>query len=100
TRRIIAHGRRIRAVLQQPELQPVPIAEQLVLLLALNKGLFDAVPLIQMTEAEHLVRAIVALLPLEVQNELSTADLVDGQSQLLILRIAEKSIESLKDSTP
>jgi F-type H+/Na+-transporting ATPase subunit alpha len=100
TRRIIAHGRRIRAVLNQPELQPVPIAEQLVLLLALNKGLFDEVPLLQMTQAEGLVRAIVPMLPPDVQDQLSTADLLNEQSQIIITGMAEKAIKSLKTPPP
>lgn len=45
TRSIIDHGRRIRACLQQPEFATVPVAEQLIVLLALISRLFDAVPL-------------------------------------------------------
>ena len=52
TRKIIEHGRRIRALLKQPENSPVPVPDQIVILLALNAKLFDNVPLDRMTEAE------------------------------------------------
>ena len=55
-RKIIEHGRRIRACLKQSQFAPVPVSEQIVVLLALTAGLFDEVPLDQMPEAEHAVR--------------------------------------------
>ncbi|RME63722.1 MAG: F0F1 ATP synthase subunit alpha, partial [Alphaproteobacteria bacterium] len=45
TRHIIEHGRRIRAMLAQPEYQPLSLAEQVALLLAVNEGKFDALAL-------------------------------------------------------
>jgi F-type H+/Na+-transporting ATPase subunit alpha len=41
TRRTIEHGRRIRAVLSQPQYRPQPLAVQVTLLLALSEGLLD-----------------------------------------------------------
>ncbi|MDP9044645.1 MAG: alternate F1F0 ATPase, F1 subunit alpha, partial [Pseudomonadota bacterium] len=40
TRKTVEHGHRIRACLKQSDLQPVPVAAQIVILLALNAGLF------------------------------------------------------------
>jgi F-type H+-transporting ATPase subunit alpha len=45
TQRTIAHGRRIRAVLAQPEYQPLPLAVQVAQLLAVDLGLLDDLPL-------------------------------------------------------
>ena len=50
TRQIIEHGRRIRSCLKQPESQPLSVAEQIALLLALTAKLFDPVPLAKMKE--------------------------------------------------
>jgi len=47
TRHTIEHGRRIRAVLAQPEYQPIPLAVQVALLLAVDEGKLDGVPLDQ-----------------------------------------------------
>ncbi len=45
TRRVIEHGRRIRAVFTQPQYQPLSVGEQAALLLALSERLLDEVPL-------------------------------------------------------
>ena len=45
TRKTIEHGRRIRAVLSQPQFAPLSLGEQVALLVAVSEGLLDAVPL-------------------------------------------------------
>jgi F-type H+-transporting ATPase subunit alpha len=74
TRKIIEHGRRIRACLKQPEFAPVSVPAQIAVLLALTAELFDAVPLDQMTDAEHAVREAAANIPAEVRERLDTAE--------------------------
>jgi proton translocating ATP synthase F1 alpha subunit len=45
TRKIIEHGRRIRAVLRQPQFAPLALGEQVALLVAVSRGVLDDVPL-------------------------------------------------------
>ncbi|MCW5774398.1 MAG: F0F1 ATP synthase subunit alpha [Rhodospirillaceae bacterium] len=45
TQKTIEHGKRIRAVLAQPQMQPRSLTEQVALLLAVREGKLDAVPL-------------------------------------------------------
>ena len=45
TRKVIEHGRRIRAVLGQPQFAPLPLAVQVALLCALNDNILDGIPL-------------------------------------------------------
>jgi F-type H+-transporting ATPase subunit alpha len=45
TRRRIEHGRRIRAILAQPEFRPASLAKQLALLLAVDEQKLDKLPL-------------------------------------------------------
>ena len=45
TRRMIEHGRRIRAALRQPQFAPLALGEQVALLLAVSEGVLDGVPL-------------------------------------------------------
>ena len=66
TRKIIEHGRRIRACLKQPEFAPVSVPAQIAVLLALTADLFDPVPLEQMADAEHAVQEAAASIPAEV----------------------------------
>ena len=49
TRRVIEHGRRIRAVLTQPQYSGLAMPHQVALLLALNEGMLDALPLEKIT---------------------------------------------------
>lgn len=64
TRKILAHGQRIRACLQQAEHAPVPVAAQISLLQAQSEGKFDDVPLAQMRAAEQQVYASAGFRPL------------------------------------
>jgi F-type H+/Na+-transporting ATPase subunit alpha len=45
TRKVIEHGRRLRAVLRQPQFAPLSLAEQVALLLAAAVGALDDLPL-------------------------------------------------------
>jgi F-type H+/Na+-transporting ATPase subunit alpha len=48
TRKVIEHGRRIRAVLGQRQFAPLALGEQIALLCALSDGVLDGVPLDRM----------------------------------------------------
>jgi F-type H+-transporting ATPase subunit alpha len=45
TAKTIAHGRRLRAILAQPEYQPLPLSLQVALLLAVADGTLDEMPI-------------------------------------------------------
>ncbi len=45
TRKVIEHGRRIRAALAQPQFEPLSLGEQVALLCALSDGVLDSLPL-------------------------------------------------------
>jgi F-type H+-transporting ATPase subunit alpha len=64
-RSVIEHGRRIRACLQQLDTNPIPLVEQIVVLLALTERLFRDVPLDHVAAAERAVRdaATAAITP-------------------------------------
>src|SRR3984957_1317193 len=63
TRKIIEHGRRIRGCLKQSEFSPVSVPAQIAVLLALTAGLFDRVPLEQVSAAEQALREAAADIP-------------------------------------
>ena len=44
TRKVIEHGRRIRAVLRQPQFAPLSLGEQVALLLATSESVLDDIP--------------------------------------------------------
>ncbi len=56
TYQILKHGRRIKACLEQQQSDPVDIPTQILILFALNEGLFDNIPLESMKKALESVR--------------------------------------------
>ena len=92
TRKIIEHGRRIRACLKQTESRPVSVPEQIAILLALMGGLFDAVPLDKVTEAEATLCAAAAGIAPEVRERFSTSDKLSDADRQAILGMAGKAL--------
>jgi F-type H+-transporting ATPase subunit alpha len=96
TRKIIEHGRRIRACLKQPEFSPVSVPAQIAVLLALTAEFFDRVPLEKMTEAEHSLHKAMADIPAEVRERLNTADKLSDEDRKTIIEIARKALEKFQ----
>jgi F-type H+-transporting ATPase subunit alpha len=92
TRKIIEHGRRIRACLKQPEFDSVTVPAQIAVLLALTADLFDRVPLDQMTDAEHALRAAATDIPPEVCQRLQTADKLSDADRETIIQLGRKTL--------
>ncbi|MGK7874108.1 MAG: alternate F1F0 ATPase, F1 subunit alpha [Xenococcaceae cyanobacterium] len=94
TRQTLARGRRVREVLKQPQYAPIPVAEQIAVLLAVNQGIFDHLPLEQIAEAQQAVRqTIVEQLPDVCQRIQAGEKLSEGDRQAL-LDVAKEVIES------
>ncbi|MBL4574699.1 MAG: alternate F1F0 ATPase, F1 subunit alpha, partial [Opitutaceae bacterium] len=81
TLKIIEHGRRIRACLNQPEFTPVSMVGQIAVLLALTAKLFDEIPLEQMLAAEHAVRAAAADIPAEIGARFASANKLSDEDR-------------------
>jgi F-type H+-transporting ATPase subunit alpha len=92
TRKIIEHGRRIRACLKQPESTPVSVPAQIAVLLALTANLFDQVPLEKMTDAGHVVHEAAAQIPAEVCARLETADKLSDEDRKAMIEIARQAL--------
>ncbi|SEK56667.1 alternate F1F0 ATPase, F1 subunit alpha [Nitrosovibrio tenuis] len=95
TRKIIEHGRRIRACLKQPESSPVTVIEQIAVLLALTARLFDDVPLDRMADAELAVRQAAAGLTAGGREESKTVENLNDAERESIIQIASKALIAL-----
>ena len=96
TRKIIEHGRRIRASLKQGEGAPVSVPAQIAVLLALTADLFDPVALDQMPEAEHAVQKAAENIPAEVCARFESADRLSDEDRNTIIEIARQALAPLK----
>ena len=92
TRKIIEHGRRIRASLKQGEGAPVSVPAQIAVLLALTADLFDPVALDQMPEAEHAVQKAAENIPAEVCARFESADRLSDEDRNTIIEIARQAL--------
>jgi F-type H+-transporting ATPase subunit alpha len=92
TRRIIDHGLRIRACLKQPEFDPLSMAEQIAVLLALTEKLFDALPLEHLRAAELAVRHAARDLPADLVQRFTTADKLADTDRKQLLNIARAAL--------
>jgi F-type H+-transporting ATPase subunit alpha len=59
TRRRLTRGRRVREVLRQPQHEPLAVSAQIATLLAATEGLFDALGVEAIADAEERVRVAV-----------------------------------------
>ena len=98
-RKILEHGKRIRACLKQPQAAPVPVPAQIALLLALAEELLDLVPIDKMPDAQHAVYEASAGIPAELRAQLDTdAPLLD-EDRAMLIELARKALAAfLPDS--
>lgn len=92
TRKIIGHGRRIRAFLKQAELAPVSVPAQIAGLVALNEDLFDPIGLDELPAAERAVHEAALTLPAEVQERFETADELSAEDRETILQLVRAAL--------
>jgi F-type H+/Na+-transporting ATPase subunit alpha len=88
TKKIIEHGKRIRECLKQPELQHMPVTEQLVVLLALTSGLFDKIAIEKIKDAETALVKNINEFPQDILKRLSSDKALSDDDNKAILKIA------------
>ena len=96
TRKVIEHGRRIRACLKQAECAPVSMPAQIAVLLALTADLFDAVPLEQMSNAEDAIRKTAADIPAQVRARFESAESLSDQDRNTVIRLGRQALDSIQ----
>jgi len=103
TRKSIDHGQRIRACLKQPESQPVAVAEQIIVLIALQAGLLDQMPLDKVPDGELALQKALATLSKDVAGRLMSEDkLSDGDHKAIVdlAKVALASFQPKPDPGP
>ncbi len=98
TRRTIEHGRRVRAILKQPQYQPIPIAEQIAVLLAVTAEQLDAVPLERIEDAEEAIRrAVIEKLP-EVCHHIEAGEKLEDDERKALLDVTNAALETYREA--
>jgi F-type H+-transporting ATPase subunit alpha len=90
TQRQLERGRRVREVLKQPRYEPIPVAEQIMVLLAATEGLLDDLPLEEISRVERKLRREVRnQIPVIYQNIQSGAKLDEETRAQLVNHIRD-----------
>lgn len=96
TQKIISHGRHIRSWLQQQELHPFSVAEQMILLLALINDVFDTVVLDKMPEAQAALLENSKELVEQINKELLQDKELSNEIVNAVVAVANKCLEPLR----
>lgn len=94
TRETIKHGKRIRACLAQLEFTPVSVSAQIAILLALNCGLFDSLPVDQMPGVQESVAKACDKLPDDMSKRILKGEKMSDADLRTITQVAKQAVDS------
>ncbi|MFP4476645.1 MAG: alternate F1F0 ATPase, F1 subunit alpha [Desulfatibacillaceae bacterium] len=95
TKSKLERGRRVREVLKQMQHDTLPVCEQIAALLAVNQGVFDALSLDSVAEAEKRVRdAVRERLP-DVCDSISDGEKLGDEAMERILGTAQEAVAGM-----
>ena len=92
TRATLEHGRRVREMLKQPQYSPLSVPDQIVLLVALNHGLFDRFPLDIMSESEQRIRQSLSDQFADVSERIGEGSSLDAGDIERLISLAQRSL--------
>ena len=92
TRGTLTRGRRVREVLKQGALEPIPVAEQIAPLLAADAGVFDAVPATRVTGLELALRREVRRALPEVCARIENGEPLNEDDREALAGLARKVV--------
>lgn len=92
TSKIITHGKRIRSCLVQGESEPLSIAEQITLLVALGEGLLDNIPEKKTLEARKSLCEAVAEYSDDLMQHLTSDHKLSDEHRKIITERAQQTL--------
>ena len=95
TQRTLDRGRRVREVLKQTQYAPIPAAEQIAVLFAVNQGAMDGLPLNRLAAAEAAVRAAVAERLPDLCRLIQEGRALDDEGRHRLLQTAQAATAAL-----
>jgi F-type H+-transporting ATPase subunit alpha len=94
TRKTLEHGYRVREVLKQAQFDPMPVAQQICVLLAVTQGLFDDIPLDRVAAAEKAVRRMLCEQLPEPCRRIEAGEHLNDEERELIVRKVKEVVQS------
>lgn len=98
TRKTLERGRRVREVFKQQRFQPMPVAEQIAVLVAVTRGVFDELSIQRINAAERAVRkAMTDGLP-ELCGKIHAGELLGDEELEAISKAAADAVRKMDDT--
>jgi F-type H+-transporting ATPase subunit alpha len=94
TRKALERGRRVRAVLQQRQYEPLPTPEQIAVFVAVNGGVFDDLPVSRLPTAEQAIRRAVTEQLVGLCERIQEGEKLSADDLDAVLRVARSVVES------
>ncbi|MFB2982714.1 alternate F1F0 ATPase, F1 subunit alpha [Microseira sp. BLCC-F43] len=95
TRKTLERGRRVREVLKQNQYEPMPVAEQIAVLLAVTSGVFDDLAIENIAAAEKAVaKAVTEQLP-QVCKSIQSGEKLNEADFTAIVNVAKNAIVNI-----
>jgi len=97
TRRTLERGRRVREVLKQPQYQPIPVGEQIAVLVSVTEGVFDDLEVKQVAEAKKRIRKIFKDKHTAISGRIEQGEELSDGDKETILQSAAEAVRDLKE---
>ncbi len=94
TRKTLERGRRVREVLKQPQYEPIPVPEQIAILLAVISGIFDELSLDEIPEAKNMIRKAVGIKLPELYLRIQSGEELSNGDREVLLDMSRNAIKS------
>ncbi len=91
TRKQLDRGARLTELLKQPQYSPIPIEEQIALVWAATRGLFDPIALDMVSGVAKSFRQILQDGHKKVLSELKTADSINGEMEKTLEKVFKEA---------
>jgi F-type H+/Na+-transporting ATPase subunit alpha len=95
TRKTIEHGRRIRAVLTQPQYEPLSLAHQVALLVAINEKLIDPLPIDQVAAMRTAIGHWLQTEGAELSSGINATGDLDAAARTALVAAITELVERL-----
>ncbi|RJR54811.1 MAG: alternate F1F0 ATPase, F1 subunit alpha [Desulfobacteraceae bacterium] len=91
TRNTLERGRRVREILKQPQYGPLSVPEQIAVLVAVNEGVFDVLPVERIADAQKAIRHAALKDMTSLAEKISRGDKLSREEIEAIRRVAESA---------
>lgn len=93
TQKTLERGRRVREILKQPQYNPLPVEEQIAILVAVNHGVFDSHTIDEVSEVSNALRvAMTQHLP-KIAEVIKAGEKLTTDHQAEIVRVAREQMK-------